>query len=128
MSLSKVISFAEAQFTPELGAPWRWADAWMQKPYQLIEATKTGQADENWCANRLIAELTTAKRKAGYLPHQKPKLYWRWVDMVRWDGETMSARLYLDGNPAVFVGGNPSKPRGRPTVGQVKVPELAQAA
>jgi hypothetical protein len=112
------IEWIEGSFTCEMGAPWRWADLLMSKKYTWI----TLKGSEHQAASKLITQLGAMKQTAGYKPHARPKLYWRWEDKVRWlEGDNeLQTRVYLDGNPMPDIG-NPSKPRGRPTVGQVRM-------
>jgi hypothetical protein len=112
MTVPELIDCIEADFSCELGAPWRWADLGMSKPYTTI----THQGDEyNACA-RLMTTMTHLKQKAGYRGSQRPRLYWRWADKVRYADGEIQTRVYLDGNPFPDIG-NPQKPSGRPTVG-----------
>jgi hypothetical protein len=112
MTVADLIDRIESDFTCELGAPWRWADAWMTKPYSLI----TFQGTEHTGCQCVITALARYKGRPG----TKPKLYWRWADKVRYDDGEIQTRVYLDGNPMPNIG-NPSNPRGRPTVGQMRI-------
>lgn len=126
MKIQDAVDYIEANFTCEMGAPWRWADLLMSKPYQWLEyeqdvpALRTGEDVEHRLVARLITNISRLKSNAGYGPDSKPKLYWRWQDKVRIIDETIQARIYLDGNPG-RARGNPSKPTGSPAVGQVRL-------
>lgn len=117
MNREQVISFVEGAFTTELGAPWRWADLSLQKPYQYLEVIGK---DEYLVSNKMINLFNELKQQNGFKYQHRPKLYWRWADKVRYDGELMVTRVYLDGCPP-YEFTNPSRPRGRPTVGQVNL-------
>ena len=121
MTLGDAILFAEGAYQCELGAPWRWADLLMTKPYQTIAIEGV---DERARAAAMINKLGSLKLQAGYKSHQKPKLFWRWADKMRDEYGEMVTRLYIDGNPGRDHT-NPSKPSGRPTVGQIKLLEAA---
>jgi hypothetical protein len=119
LDVEDVIAFAEGAFTCELGAPWRWADYLMTKPYQTILVPGP---DRSRAAASMISRLRMIKQTGGYKVEQRPKLWWRWQDRVRLDEDgDMVTRIYVDGNPGADISGNPSKPRGRPTVGQMRL-------
>jgi hypothetical protein len=112
----QVIQFVEGAFTTEMGAAWRWADLTMTKPYETIMA----EGDEYLAAGKMITEFNRLKERGGFNYQHRPRLYWRWADKVRYlDGE-MVARVYLDGCPP-YQHTNPSNPKGRPTVGAVRM-------
>lgn len=117
MNRDAVITFAQGAFTCEMGAPWRWADVNMSKVYRTIEVKGP---DESMCASKMINALTKMKQEAGYKYQHQPRLWWRWDDKVRFEDGVMTTRVYLDGNPP-YEKSNPSKPKGRPTVGQVRL-------
>lgn len=130
VTLQDVIDFAETHFECVEGCWWRWADIACSKPYVWLAEAVTGMANdeaEHMLATRCIAALQLEKDKAGYKGDMRPKLYWRWSDKVRLEYDridaehTMQLRYYIDGHYTRPVMGNPSKPRGRPTVGQVRL-------
>lgn len=110
--LRSVVEVLTREFDAQLGAPWRWADVWMTKPYELIECATPEQ---------IVAYFRARKDKAGYGIERRPVLYLRWEQFVRVEDGQYRCRFYLDGNPKRPVRGNPSEPRGRPTVGQVRL-------
>lgn len=125
MNIQDAIAYIETEFTCEPGAPWRWADLAMTKPYQTVSFdidVPVLQMDD--VEHRLVARLITSigkiKRDAGFRREQRPKLFWRWNDKVRIADDVITTRIYVDGNPGM-MSGNPSKPRGRPTVGQMRI-------
>src|SRR5260221_14371642 len=89
------------------GAPWRWADLEMTKPYQLVSVGMPS-ADEHKLSAAMIHRMQGLKDKSGI---KHPVLYWRWKDKVRMEDDFMHCRFYIDGNPG-RPGGNPSKPWG----------------
>lgn len=129
MNIQDGIDYVEDRFTCDMGAPWTWADYNMTKPYQKIEfdmdvpSLHAPEDHEHRLVSRMIVALDKLKKAAGYRPQDRPKLFWRWKNKIRLeyddDGPCISTRVYLDGNPG-YITGNPSKPRGRPTVGQIK--------
>lgn len=127
MNRQDAIDWVEDQFECSAGAPWRWADVGMSKPYQVVsiendvKALHNAEDIEHRIVARFIVQMSDLKSKAGFRPHQlpKPKLFWRWKDLIRIEDGVLHARFYIDGNPG-RPGGNPSKPWGRPTVGQMK--------
>jgi hypothetical protein len=89
------------------------------KPYQTI---LVADPDRSRAAASMISRLRMIKQTGGYKADQRPKLWWRWQDKVRLDNDgDMVTRIYVDGNPGADISGNPSKPRGRPMVGQVSL-------
>lgn len=132
MVLQDAIDHIEGNFTCELGAPWRWADLLMSKPYQLLEFTndvlslRKPEDLEHRLVARLISNVDRLKKDAGFYDNRlKPKLFWRWQDKVRISKvagypDTIAARFYIDGNPP-YIHSNPSNPKGRPTVGQMRL-------
>lgn len=126
MILQDAIDAVEGNFTCELGAPWRWANLGMTKPYQLMSFdldVPSLHTDED-IEHRLVARFTTnilnLKTKLGFSPTQKPKLWWRWANKVRIEDSVISARFYIDGNPG-YTKGNPSRPSGSPAAGQIRL-------
>lgn len=117
MKTGDVIVFAEGAFHCSMGAPWRWADLIMTKPYQRIEQEGS---DEHMLASKMINALTRLKQDAGFNYQQRPRLWWRWDQKVRFDGTSMVTRLYLDGSPP-YQHTNPQRPNGRPVVGQMRL-------
>lgn len=119
MNLQDVIDFAEGAYECLEGAPWRWADLAMTKPYQLVTVgMDEGTADiEHRLAAAMIHHLQCLKDKSGI---KRPVLYWRWKHKVRREDNYLHARIYIDGNPG-RPAGNPSKPWGTPGVGQVRM-------
>lgn len=117
MILQDAIDFCEGAFECRDGAPWRWADLEMTKPYQLVSVGKDADLPdlEHYLAASMIHHMQCIKDKSGI---KRPVLYWRWKDKVRMEGGFMHCRFYLDGNPG-RPGGNPSKPWGTPGVGQI---------
>jgi hypothetical protein len=126
MILQDAIDWFDGNFTTELGAPWRWADLMMSKPYQLlsfdsdVKTLTTPEDIEHRLVARMIANATRVKQDTGFRMEQKPKLYWRWADKVRIVDGTIAARFYIDGNPG-YTKSNPQKPGGSPAAGQIKL-------
>lgn len=126
LTINDAIAYIEDQFKCEDGAMWRWADLAMTKPYQTVTceldlpSAHTPEDVVHRLVSRLIVAIDRLKKDAGFRREQKPKLFWRWKDKVRVEDSVIYARFYIDGNPGL-MSGNPSKPRGRPTVGQIKV-------
>lgn len=127
MNRQDAIDWVEDQFECKQGAPWRWADVSMSKPYQLVSigndvrALHSVEDIEHRLIARFIVQMSDLKTRAGFRINQmpKPKLFWRWQEAIRIEDGFLHARFYIDGNPG-RPGGNPSKPWGRPTVGQMK--------
>lgn len=125
MKLQDAIDWLEGSFTVVDGAPWRWADLGMSKPYSIISvgndvtALRSFEDVEHRVVARFITQMTQVKQKAGFGMLDKPRLYVRWKSKVRKEDDFLHCRYYLDGNPGL-PGGNPSKPWGRPTVGQIR--------
>lgn len=125
MFLQDAIDWVEGSFTCVKGAPWRWADLGMTKPYQIltvgndVRALQSAEDIEHRLVARFIVQMTALKKQAGFTDAQRPKLFWRWQDAVRIEDGFLHSRFYIDGNPG-RPGGNPSKPWGRPTVGQIR--------
>lgn len=125
MRLQDAIDWLEGSFTVEDGAPWRWADLGMTKPYSLISAgndvtaLRTPEDIEHRLVARFISQMSKVKTNAGFAMLDKPRLFTRWHSKVRIEDGELHCRYYLDGNPG-RPGGNTSKPWGRPTVGQMK--------
>lgn len=125
MTCEDAIGYVEEQFTCEMGAPTKWADLGMTKPYQLITVCRESQDRTDYpletvLAARIMRRFQMLKDSGGFLPEQKPKLYWRWAQKIRFDGQDMEARVYLDGHPD-YRPGNPSRPKGRPIGGQYRL-------
>lgn len=126
MKLQDAIDWFEGNFTCELGAPWRWADLMMSKPYQLmsldndVTSLSTPEDIEHRLVSRMIAQATRLKTDTGFRPEQKPKLFWRWADKVRIVDDTIAARFYIDGNPG-YSKSNPQKPGGQSPGGQIRL-------
>jgi hypothetical protein len=126
MKLQDAVDYIEDQFTCEQGAPWRWADLLMTKPYQTVTfdndvpSLSTVDDLEHRLVARLINEIRKLKQSAGFRADTKPKLFWRWANKIRIEDGVITTRIYIDGNPGLSLG-NPSNPRGRPTVGQIKL-------
>lgn len=126
MILKDAVDWFEGNFKCELGAPWRWADLLMTKPYQILTfdvdvASLHAPSDvEHRLVARMIAMGTRMKTDAGFRNDQRPKLFWRWKDKIRIEDGVITTRYYIDGNPG-YTHGNPQKPSGRPTVGQMKM-------
>jgi len=125
MNLQDAIDHAEGIFTCEQGAPWRWADLGMTKPYQIVSLNMdvpSLHAEED-IEHRLVARLITTMNKlksdAGFGHQSRPKMFWRWANKIRIEDGFIHARFYIDGNPG-RPGGNPSKPWGSPSVGQIR--------
>ncbi len=127
MTREDAIAYVEGQFNCEYGAPTRFADLGYSKPYQEIlldRPMSTSEFDTNrLLVARFIEHIRSLKNQAGFDFQAKPKLFWRWQDKVRlWteDGRGhIHSRFYIDGNPGMQ--GNPGSPRGRPTVGQLRI-------
>lgn len=117
MTKDDVIAYVEGQFKCELGAPWRWADLGMSKPYQTVFIDGS---DEHIIASAMIARIAQLKQEAGFKYLFKPKLWWRWEDKVRMTDEGLWTRLYIDGNPP-YEKTNPSRPKGTAGAGQVRL-------
>ena len=113
------IDFIEGAYDCRDGAPWRWADWEMTKPYQLLTVSMPdGTQDlEHRLAAAMIHRMQGLKDQSGI---KRPVLLWRWADKVRIEDGAMHCRFYIDGNPG-RPGGNPSKPWGSPTVGQMRL-------
>lgn len=126
MKIQDAIDFVEDQFTCELGAPWRWADLLMTKPYQTIThdldvpSLQSPEDIEHRLVARLIDQVRKLKQETGFRPESKPRLFWRWTNKVRIEDGVITTRLYIDGNPP-YIRTNPANPTGRPTVGQVRL-------
>lgn len=126
MRLQDAIDHAEGIFACEQGAPWRWADLGMSKPYQIVSlgldvASLHADEDiEHRLAARMIVAMNRLKSDAGFRGTSRPKVFWRWKDRIRIEDGFIHARFYIDGNPG-RPGGNPSKPWGTPGVGQIKL-------
>lgn len=126
MKLQDAIDWFEGNFTTEMGAPWRWADLCMLKPYQEmrydndVAAAKTPEQIEHRLVARLICQATELKSSLGFQNDTKPKLFWRWKDKIRIDGDEIIARFYIDGNPG-YRKTNPQKPGGQSPGGQIKL-------
>lgn len=126
MKLQDAVDWFEGNFTTELGAPWRWADLGMTKPYQTLSfdndvtALHTPEDIEHRLVARLIANAGKLKMNTGFSMQDKPKMFWRWKNKVRIDGDVITARFYVDGNPG-YTHGNPQKPGGSPAAGQIKL-------
>lgn len=126
MKLQDAVEWFEGNFTCELGAPWRWADLMMTKPYQLlsfdndVQALHTPEDIEHRLVARLISNAGKLKMSTGFSMQDKPKLFWRWQNKIRIEDGVITTRFYIDGNPG-YTQGNPQKPSGRPTVGQIKL-------
>lgn len=126
MILQDAIDVVENNFTCELGAPWRWADLMMTKPYQLMsfELDVPSLSSKEDIEHRLVARFTTnflnLKTELGFSPMQKPKLFWRWVNKIRIEDDVILARFYIDGNPG-YTKTNPQKPGGAPAAGQIRL-------
>jgi len=124
VTLQDVIDFCEGSFECRDGAPWRWADLEMTKPYQMLTVGHKGAGDdvEHKLAASMIHNMQCFKDKSGI---KRPVLYWRWANKVRMEaddgaGKFMHCRFYIDGNTG-RPGGNPSNPWGTPGVGQVRL-------
>lgn len=119
MRSSDVVDFVEGAFRCDMGAPWRWADLGMSKPYQLMTVgMPEGTQDmEHRLSTAMIHRMQGLKDKTGL---KQPRLFWRWAGKVRAEDSFMHARFYIDGNPG-RPGGNPSHPWGSPSVGQVRL-------
>ena len=122
MKTQDVIDWCESYFACEYGAPWRWADLEMTKPYQLIEVSFDPKIPEleHRCCSAMITRLQELWTKAGCTRDRKTKLYWRWLQKFRIEDGIMSTRLYLDGNPG-YPREKPTTHGGRPFTGQVKL-------
>lgn len=126
MNIQDAIAYVETEFTCEPGAPWRWADLAMTKPYQTVSfdldmpSIHVPEDIEHRLVARLITNIDKIKRAAGFRREQRPRLFWRWKDKIRVEDGVITTRIYVDGNPGM-MSGNPSKPRGRPTVGQMRI-------
>lgn len=117
MTIDDLIRWTEDQFAGELGASWRWADLLMTKEYVKIEQMTT---------DGMRIELAAMKARAGFAADSLPRLYWRWENKVRQDDNIIITRVYLDGNPGYRSNGNPGRPNGSPSAGQMKL--YAEAA
>ena len=128
MTLQDAIDTFESNFTCEMGAPWRWADLLMTKPYQLMTfdldvSSLTSPEDvEHRLVARLVTNILNLKSSLGFAPMSKPKLFWRWANKIRIEDSTIMTRFYIDGNPAVGRSryGNPDG-GGAPAAGQIKL-------
>lgn len=126
MRLSDAIDHIEGSFTCELGAPWRWADLMMTKPYQTltfdldVPSLHTPEDVEHRLVARLIVNIDRLKADAGFARDKKPKLFWRWANKVRIEDGVITTRFYIDGNPG-YTKSNPQKPGGTPAAGQMKL-------
>lgn len=126
MILQDAIDVVENNFTCDLGAPWRWADLMMTKPYQLmsfdldVPSLATGEDVEHRLVARFTTNILNLKTKLGFTPLQKPKLWWRWADKVRIEDSVIMARFYIDGNPG-YQKTNPQRPSGAPAAGQIRL-------
>lgn len=126
MNIQDGIDYVEGQFTCSMGAPWRWADLGMTKPYQLVEfdldlpSAHTEEDVVHRLVSRLINRVSKLKADAGFRPDSKPKLFWRWQDKIRVENSIIQTRFYIDGNPG-YQHSNPQRPSGSPIVGQIKM-------
>lgn len=125
MKLQDAIDTFETNFTCEQGAPWRWADLMMTKPYQLmtldLDVEIKAIADiEHRLVARLITHILKLKSSLGYAPKARPKLWWRWLQKIRMEDGTIMTRFYIDGNPG-YSKSNPQKPGGAPAAGQIRL-------
>lgn len=126
MKLQDAIDHIEGSFTCELGAPWRWADLMMSKPYQLLSfdmdvpSLSSPEDIEHRLVARLITNIDRLKADAGFDSDKKPKLFWRWQNKVRIEDNTIATRFYIDGNPG-YSKSNPQKPGGSPAAGQIRL-------
>jgi hypothetical protein len=125
LKLRDAIDWFEGSFSCEMGAPWRWADLGMSKPYQELRfdldmpSLFLEEDIEHRLVSRLIHNAEAVKRDAGFRPEQRPKLFWRWADKVRIEDGEIRARFYIDGHPAYR--GGPPQLGGTPKPGQVRL-------
>jgi hypothetical protein len=126
MKLQDAIDYFEGAFTTEMGAPWRWADLGMTKPYQTltfdmdVASLHTPSDLEHRLVARMIVAAQNLKRDTGFRPDQKPKLFWRWNNKIRIEDNEIWARFYIDGNPG-YTKSNPQRPGGSPAAGQIRM-------
>lgn len=124
MKLQDAIDTFETNFTCDMGAPWRWADLMMTKPYQLMtfELDTPLQAEdvEHRLVTRLITNILKLKSSLGFNPTSKPRLFWRWANKIRIEDDVIMTRFYIDGNPG-YSKSNPQKPGGSPAAGQMRL-------
>jgi len=79
---------------------------------------RTPEEIEHRLVARMIANGQRIKSELGFKSEHRPKLFWRWVNKIRIEDGVITTRYYIDGNPG-YTHGNPQKPSGRPTVGQI---------
>lgn len=126
MNIKDGIDYIENQFTCEMGAPWRWADLGMTKPYQMVEfdldlpSAHTEEDVVHRLVSRLITRVSKIKKDTGFRYDSKPKLFWRWQDKIRVENSIIQTRFYIDGNPG-YTKTNPQTPSGSPAAGQMKM-------